>query len=361
MTTDTGEATDTAASRGGWFGPRTFASIAAVATVVALLLVLPKVLGTSWNPVGEVLSRVPLNGLVLLTVLWFAGLWSYTWVLTAALPGLSHRQALMLNLTGSAVANVAPFGGAAGVGMNFAMIRSWRFTRSSFATFTAVSNLWDWLGKLVVAGVVLAWLLLSGMLTSGPVLSAVRTAVAVLAVVLLALLTALTSATVARSGGALVDVAVAQAMRAVHSPRRSTLAVTLPQLRLAAIQVIHARWIQMSVAVSGYLLLQAVLLGSCLYLLGEHLPIAAVAAGFAVERLLTLVPITPNGAGFAETACAGMLIALGGQPVQVAAAVLLYRGFTFLLEIPVGGLGIAAWLLQQSRRRRRATAPVSAA
>ena len=354
MTTDSGEAVTAAPPRRAWLGPRTFASVAAVATVVALLLVLPRVLGTSWDPVSDVLAQVPLNGLLLLTVLWVAGLWSYTWVLTAALPGLTHRQALMLNLTGSAVANVAPFGGAAGVGMNFAMIRSWRFTRSSFATFTAVSNLWDWLGKLVVAGGVLAWLLLSGTLTSGPVLSAVRTAVVVLAVVLLALVAALSSTTVARTGGALADSIVAFVMRTARSPRRTNLAEDLPQLRLATIGVIHARWLQMSAAVGGYLLLQALLLGSCLHLLGADLPVAAVAAGFAVERLLTLVPITPNGAGFAETACAGMLIALGGAPVEVAAAVLLYRGFTFLLEIPVGGIGIAAWLLQQSRRRRAA-------
>jgi uncharacterized protein (TIRG00374 family) len=359
MTADIGEAAGTVAPRRGWFGPRNFASVAAVATVVGLLMVLPKVLGTSWNPVGTVLSQVPLNGLVLLTALWFAGLWSYAWVLTAALPGLTHRQALMLNLTGSAVANVAPFGGAAGVGMNFAMARSWRFTKSNFATFTAVSNLWDWLGKLVVAGGVLAWLLVSGTLTSGPMVSAVRTAVAVLAVVLLALVSALTSDAVARSCGALTDVVVGLVMRAVRSPRRSALAESLPQLRVAAIQVIHARWLQMSVAVGGYLLLQALLLGTCLHLLGADVPVAAVAAGFAVERLLTLVPITPNGAGFAETACAGMLIGLGGEPVQVAAAVLLYRGFTFLLEIPVGGIGIAAWLVQQSRRRR-ATALVTA-
>jgi len=354
MTTETG-APGSIAPRRSWFGPRTLASVAAVATVVALLWVLPTVLGTSWNPVAEVLRQVPLNGLLLLTALWIAGLWSYTWVLTAALPGLNHRQALMLNLTGSAVANVAPFGGAVGVGMNFAMIRSWRFTRSSFATYTAVSNLWDWLGKLVVAGAVLAWLLMSGTLTAGPMLSAVRTAVAVLGVVLLALLSALSSARVARSCGAVLDAAVAGSMVLLRSPRRTTLTESLPRLRVASIQVIHARWLQMSVAVGGYLLLQALLLGSCLHLLGASLGVAAVAAGFAVERLLTLVPLTPNGAGFAETACAGMLIALGGAPVQVAAAVLLYRGFTFLLEIPVGGIGIAAWLLQQSRRRAKAT------
>ncbi|WP_127784305.1 lysylphosphatidylglycerol synthase domain-containing protein [Rhodococcus sp. X156] len=360
MTTTPAEETPAAAPRRGWVGLRALASVAALATVVGLLLVLPRVLGTSWDPVSKVLAGVPLTALLLLAALWLAGLWSYTWVLTAALPGLTHRQALMLNLTGSAVANVAPFGGAAGVGLNFAMIRSWRFTRSAFATFTAVSNLWDWLGKLVFAGAVLAWLLSTGTLTSGPVLSAVRTAVVVLALVLVALLSALSSHRVARGCGTVLDQAVAGGMRLVRSPRRSRMVDVLPQLRSSTVEVIQTAWLQMSVAVTGYLLLQVLLLGSCLHLLGEDLPVGVIAAGFAVERLLTLVPITPNGAGFAETACAGMLIALGGGAVGVAAAVLLYRGFTFLLEIPVGGLGIVAWLVQQSRRRR-ALVPVTTA
>ena len=49
-----------------------------------------------------------------LVVLWVAGLVAHTMTLTAALPGLTHRRALLLSLTGSAVANVLPLGGAAG-------------------------------------------------------------------------------------------------------------------------------------------------------------------------------------------------------------------------------------------------------
>jgi uncharacterized membrane protein YbhN (UPF0104 family) len=122
--------------------------------------------------------------------------------------------------------------------------------------------------------------------------------------------------------------------------------------------VARERWVPLTGGVAGYLLLQAVLLGACLHLLGSDLAPAAVLAGFAVERLLTLVPLTPGGAGFADAACATMLVALGGDPVVVAAAVLLYRGFTFLLEIPVGGLGILGWLIA---RRRSAAVAVAAA
>lgn len=311
------------------------ASAVVGAAVLVLLFALPRVVGTSWSPVRAALGSIPVHDLALLTLLWFAGLLSYSRVLTAALPGLSTRRALLLNLSGSAVANVAPFGGAAGVGLNFAMVRSWRFSRTSFATFTAVSNLWDWLGKLVLAGVVLGWLLARDLLPAGALLSALRFALVAVAVALLVVVAGLGSERLARGVGRLADRAVF--FRPTH------LVDTLPALRTQMVDVVRRRWAPMTGGVGGYLLLQALLLGACLHLLGSDLGVGAVLAGFAAERLLTLVPLTPGGAGLADAACAGVLLALGGDPVVVAAAVVLYRGFTFLLEIPVGGLGLLGW------------------
>ena len=57
--------------------------------------------------------------------------------------------------------------------------------------------------------------------------------------------------------------------------------------------------------------------------------------------------LTPGGVGVAQTGAAAVLIALGGDPVVIAAGVLLYSTFTFFLEIPVGGLVAARWWLTQ--------------
>jgi len=72
--------------------------------------------------------------------------------------------------------------------------------------------------------------------------------------------------------------------------------------------------------------------------------------GLAVDRLLTLVVFTPGGAGVVEIGTVAALVALGGAPVAVTAGVVLYRGFTCLLEIPVGGTTLAIWLLHNRRR-----------
>jgi uncharacterized membrane protein YbhN (UPF0104 family) len=53
-----------------------------------------------------------------------------------------------------------------------------------------------------------------------------------------------------------------------------------------------------------------------------------------------------------EVGTSAALVALGGNPAAVAAGLLLYRGFTYLLEIPVGGATLLVWLYTQRRRRR---------
>jgi uncharacterized membrane protein YbhN (UPF0104 family) len=326
-------------------GRRVWAAAGSVLVAAALISLLPRALGTSWNPVGAVLGALSARDLGLLTVLWLVGLLSYSAVLTSSLPGLSTRRAMLLNLSGSAVANVAPFGGAAGVGLNFAMTRSWRFSTASFATFTAVSNLWNWLGKLALAALVLGSLMLGDRLPAGALLTALRVALMIVTGVLLTAVSIL----VAGSGATLLG----RVLDRVVWFRATSFATSVPALRSATVSVVRTRWVHLTGGMAGYLALQAVLLGTCLHLLGSVLAVPVVLAGFAAERLLTLVPVTPGGAGLADTACAGVLVALGGDPVVVAAAVVLYRGFTYLLEIPVGGLGILGWLL--IRRRQQAT------
>lgn len=316
-------------------------SIVAVTAVGVLLLELPQTLGTTWSMVVGTLDLLSWRDLAVLASLWLAGLVCYAGVLTSSLPGLTRPRALLLNLTGSAVANIAPFGGVAGVGLNFAMVRSWKFSSTSFATFTAVSNLWNWLAKLALASVVLGSLLVHGGLPAGPILTGLRVAMILVAGVLVLATVVLARKTISGGLGRLLD-------RVVWF-RPTAFATAMPTLRSAVVQVLRERWRSLSLGMMGYLGLQAALLGACLAALDSNLGAAAILAGFAAERLATLVPLTPGGAGLADTVCAGVLVALGGDPVVVAAAVVLYRGFTFLLEIPVGGVGIVGWLLLRRR------------
>jgi uncharacterized membrane protein YbhN (UPF0104 family) len=114
------------------------------------------------------------------------------------------------------------------------------------------------------------------------------------------------------------------------------------------------RWPQLTGGTVGYLTLQGALLWACLHVVGAAPPVSVVVAGLAVERLLTLAVITPGGAGLAEAGSAGVLVALGLDPLMAAAGILLYRGFTFLLEIPVGGLWLGGWVFARAWAERQA-------
>ena len=123
----------------------------------------------------------------------------------------------------------------------------------------------------------------------------------------------------------------------------------MPDLRRRILQVMRTKWQPMTVEMIAYVALQLALLWLCFAVLHVPLGIPVLFTALAVERLLTLVPITPGSAGVVEVGTTAALVALGGDPAGVAAGLLLFRGFTYLMEIPVGGVLLAAWSWLQSR------------
>ena len=77
-------------------------------------------------------------------------------MLSAALPGLGVRRSLLLNLSGSAVANVVPLGGAVGTALNWRMVRRWGHSNAAFVAYCVLTNVLDVLTKLVLPLVAVA-------------------------------------------------------------------------------------------------------------------------------------------------------------------------------------------------------------
>jgi putative heme transporter len=86
---------------------------------------------------------------------------------------------------------------------------------------------------------------------------------------------------------------------------------------------------------------------------GQPLPWTTCVVALAVDRLLSLVPLTPAGTGLAELGTTAALVGLGADPLGAAAGVLLFRLFIVVLEIPVGGLWIGAWMLTRRHHAAR--------
>lgn len=283
--------------------------------------------GVTWHDVGNIVGQVAWARLGLLAAVWLGGLLVYSTVLAGSLPGLGLRRGLLLNLTGSAVANVLPLGGAAGTALNWKMLRSWGHSHQAFASYYVLTNALDVLSKLLLPPLAVAGLIL--------VSAAVPGAVWTLAVVCLVAL-------------GVVVVLTALAALGVRLPAALTLRwgrawgfVTgvLDQVR----HQLAANWGRLLPGSVGYVAAQILLLVLCLHTVGLALPLTTVLMAAAIERAASIIPLTPGGAGFAEIGTVAWLVTTGVDPAAVVAGVLLYRVFLVALEIPVGGGLLTAW------------------
>jgi uncharacterized membrane protein YbhN (UPF0104 family) len=297
------------------------------------------VAGVSWQQVATVLMAVPLRRLAGLAVVWGVGLSVYATVLAAALPGLGVRRGLLLNLSGSAVANVLPLGGAVATGLNWRMVRRWGHTDSAFASFCLLTNGLDVVTKLLLPPAAVLGLVVMSVHVPRPLWGVAATCSA-----LAALLVAV-SMVVLRPGRRLDG----------RGGRSRALGARLhgPVGRIRAL--LRTRWSRLLPGSVGYVAAQAVLLLFSLHAVGLNPSLPVVAMAAAIERLGSLIPVTPAGTGVAEIGTVAWLVANGLDPVGVVAGVLLYRVFVVALEIPVGGLLLGGWAWLE---RRRTTAAV---
>jgi uncharacterized membrane protein YbhN (UPF0104 family) len=307
--------------------------------IALLTIALPRLTHTSWTTVISRVLALSAMQIGVLTLVWLAGLFMHTFVMTVSLPRLGHRRAMMLNFSGSAISNVVPFGGVLGMGVNYSMLRSWGFSKGDFTLLTALTNVVTVMSKLLLPSLALAALVVAGGGAHGSVV--------VMAIVALGLLCLVIGgvalASLPRSKRCSASLGSSRLLDRLAAGAGGSIA----DLRREALRLLRGRWHQLTLGALGYALLQALLLGLCLRALGTGLSAFDVLVGFAVGSALTLVPITPGGLGLSETSTAAVLIALGGQPAATTAAVLLFRTFTFLLEIPVGAACTAVWWMRR--------------
>jgi uncharacterized membrane protein YbhN (UPF0104 family) len=323
-----------------------------------LTLVIPMVAGVPWATIASTVAGVPVAALATLVALWAFGLFTHTFTLTAALPRLTHVRALMLSLTGSAVANVLPLGGAAGIALNYQMVRRWGFDKTAFATYTVVTNAWDVLIKLALPMIALPWLALSDQSAFGGLVGTAAGATAVLAVVVGLAVAVLASARTAARVGAVAERVLDQATRILRRRPPWDIRRQLVDLQIGSSRVVRTSWRQLTLGMVAYCGTLLLLLWACLYVTGLDLPLVVVFTGFSVERLLTLLGLTPGGAGVVEVGLVGALLPFTPDAAALVSGVLLYRTLTFGLEIPTGAIGIAGWFWMLRHRTQLSGAGV---
>ncbi len=300
----------------------------------------------------------------------------------SVLPSIRLREAAAVNLGSTAVANTLPAGGAIAMAVSWTMLSSWGIGAAEYVLYTLVSGIWNVFARLGLPVIALLMIMTVSRPQAGLLFGAVA------GLVVLGLVAAAFGLLLRRESFALrADAALQRTLRIACKLARkqqppSSAAGSLQEFRERASVLLSARGWRISAATAAssgtlWLVLLASLRG--VGLSQSQVPWQTSLAAFAFVRLLTVLPLTPGGAGITELGLVGILAAGTDHRVagQVTAAVLLYRAVTYLAPIPIGALAWVGWRYSpalrhggsrsrttshrgQTRARHRLTIPVAA-
>jgi uncharacterized membrane protein YbhN (UPF0104 family) len=265
----------------------------------------------------------------------------------AVLPSIRLRQAAAVNLGSTAVANTLPAGGVLAMGVSWAMFAGWGVSTAEYILYTLISGIWNIFARLGLPVIALLIIAITGQPETDLLIGS-AVGLAFLIAIGAGFWLILHSESFARRLGNSLQPALALACRLARRPQPSSGAESLLAFRDRAAGLVAARGWRITVTTTASnLALWLVLLASLrgLGLSQSEVPWQTSLAAFAFVRLLTVLPITPGGAGITELGLVGALAGSAGHgpAAQVTAAVLLYRAVTYLLPIPAGAMASLAW------------------
>jgi uncharacterized membrane protein YbhN (UPF0104 family) len=279
--------------------------------------------------------------------------------MVATMPALRLREATVSTLTTTAVSNTVVGGAAISLGLTYAMNSSWGFSRSRTSVSLLLSGLWNNFAKLALPVLALALLAFSSTPTTGRLLAGLAGIAGLVAAVVLLGLLLRSRESAARIGRGAARVASA-VIRPLGRPPVQGWDRATTKFRDRTALLLRARWHWLTLTtVVSHLSLFVVLLVA-LRAVGvdaDEVGTVEALAVFAFARLLTAVPFTPGGLGVIELALITGLSAAGGDRALVAAAVLVFRGLTYVLPIPLGVGTYLFWRHDRSWRREPNSAP----
>jgi uncharacterized membrane protein YbhN (UPF0104 family) len=274
---------------------------------------------------------------------------TYALVWMTVTPGLGFGRAMVMTQATTAITNTVPAGSAIGIGMTYAMLHSWGFSRSRTTIAVLVSGVWNAFAKLAIPVLALALLALQGNATAARVTAAAfGIGGLIAAIVIFALM--LRSEHMAERVGVIAGRVVSRLLALIRRPPVQGWELATVKFRNRTVDLLEHGWFPITAAtIISHLSLYLVLLVSLrdVGISDAEVGWAEVLAVFAFARLATAVPITPGGAGVVEAVLITGLTAAGGDKPEVVAAVLVFRALTWGLPVLVG-VGCLLWWRKQT-------------
>ncbi|ATG55482.1 hypothetical protein CFK41_12405 [Brachybacterium ginsengisoli] len=328
---------------------RVIAGLVSAALVIALLgWALPWATGTSWGDIAGTLVSLPAWAVPSVVMLGAGALLLEAVTVRVALPGSRWSGVLLAHPAAGATSLAIPGGGILGLGL-----MGWILRRSGLALPVILTGIIAAsLAEMVLTSVLIPLLGL-GAYAISPMLSPVGVALpgavwaAVVAVLGAVIALALTLVLLRRGVlSALLDQFSTQLPEGVAP-------VILAQ-RDVLVEMLRRRWVPLLAPTLGARVLQWVALVLAIQAVGAEVPWLLTVAIFALGRVLSLVPLTPGGAGVTETVGAAALVALGVVAADAAAAMLLLMVTMLLVPLLAGALTTVLTLTLAPDRRSAA-------
>jgi putative heme transporter len=331
-------------------------SVAVAVVVGVFVFVLPKIAdygavwdtirGLTWEQIGALAVAVAIN------------IATFAPPFMATLPGLGFLRALVVTQASTASTYIAPGGAAVGMGISYAMLRSWGFEPAAVALAVTLTGVWNQMFMLGAPAVALALLTVQG--GSNPLLQTVALiGLVIFVVAVAAFAAALSGDGLAQSVGDLAARLASWGLRRIKRRPVTWGGATLVVFRRRAIGLLRRRWWALTLATAAGQLSVFAVLVVCLRTLGitaGQVTLTEAFAAWTLVRLLGSLPITPGGIGIVELGLTGALVGFGGANDRVVAAVLLYRVLTV---VPTLVLGLVAGALFRRLRPHDTAAAIS--
>lgn len=326
--------------------------VGAVFTLVVLAVVFVGVIPKfgSYSVAVDAIRTMSLVGVGALLAAVLVMIFVFVLPYQAAIPNLAYWPAFVIRQTGFTMSNAVPAGGAFGLAVQFAMLRSYRIPGTVATSGIAITSVWSIFITLAlpILGVLAA-------LTTGTVHEAwVAAAVVGLTVVAGAVMIfwlVLRSDSGARAvGRALAAVAQPVTRRMKNAPDVEGSVLTF---RRETVDVVSARWRWISISNLLVPITQFAVLYVSIRAVGgdasNGLTLPSAFAAFSISRLASMIPVTPGGLGTVDAALIALLVTFGLEPSIALAGALVWRCATYLPQVLLGIGTFVWWRARQAR------------
>jgi len=340
-----------------WWKQAISIGITVVVLVAVFGFVLPKL--ADYRSIADYIGSITTTEWVMLSTATLVFLLAYPVVLVQVMRSLRLRESFTNHMTGTAITNSVPSGGALALPVNYTMYMSWGFTPESVSAAMLAGGVWDWFGRIALPVMsVLGVALLGDALWWMWVVSIVG--VIAVSVMVLGLVKVLGRQEGARGIASWLDRMGTKVFDRLNRDKPDIEAAVM-QFRTDLNSIVRTRMARLTGATVLNHVAMAALFTLSVYAVGittEEIPIPWVVLAFALGRFLVMIPVSPGGLGLVDLGWIGLLT-LGWQasnpsvPVDhdlIAAGVLLFRGLSLLPPIPIG---MASWIFWRANKSWR--------